>query len=149
MPSLERSTAIYRHVMYHRSLILEPIKQIAFRNMRHLSSAMANHPKPKRADIHSSGEQAWIERIQDQMLKDQGVEPSTLDRLLIHKATLTPVKLYEALLYAEIEFLDKWKNEFGLSGHNDLHEFLQAEDEFIERSKDFRHGILHPNEQSI
>ena len=147
--TLAKSTAIYRNLMYHRALILEPIRQMAFRNMRHLSDAMANHPKPEAAGFLSPDSGVWIEQIQAQMLSDQGLNSSELNRLLVHKSTFTPVKLYEALLYAEIEFLDKWKNEFGLSGSTILHEFLLNERDFSKRSEKFRHGILHPNSQSI
>ena len=149
LQALERSTAIYRNLMYHRVLILEPIRRMAFRNMRHLSSAIAELPKPKNENIGSNDSSAWTKQIQDRMLKDQGREPSDLNRVLVHTATFTPVKLYLALLYAEIESLTNRKSEYPLFNNTDLSEFLLDRTDFIERSKQFRHGILHPNEQSI
>lgn len=149
LPTLEKSTAIYRNLMYHRTMILEPVRKIAFRNMRHLSKAIANHPRPDQADIKSSEAATWIEQIHHQMLNDQGMESSDLNRLLVQKATFTPVKLYVALLYAEIECLRKWRDEYPLVSNTDLGSFLQEQRDFIEHSKQFRHGLLHPNDQSI
>ena len=146
---LETSATIYRNLAYHRSMILEPVRQMAFRNMRHLSDAMISLPKPEDTDIDSPEAGAWIEQVQNWMLKDQGLEPSDLNRLLLQKATFTPVKLYEALIYAEMEYLDKMRARYPLSDSTDLRDFLQDHSGFVERSKPFRHGILHPNEQSI
>ena len=146
--ALERSTAIYRNLMYHRVLILEPIRQMAFRNMRHLSSTISELHKPQNHNVDSTESREWIGQIQDRMLSDQGTEPSVLNRVLVHKATFTPVKLYMALLYAEIESLIDWNSEYPLSDNIDLSEFLRDQHDFIKLSKRFRHGILHPNEQS-
>ena len=146
--SLERGTVIYRNLMYHRVLILEPIRQMAFRNMRHLSRAITDLPKPENNNVNSTESSTWIAQIQDRMLKDQGVEPSDLNRILVHTATFTPVKLYLALLYAEIEYLSDLNDVYPLTNNTALSEFLQSQNDFIEPSKQFRHGILHPNEQS-
>ena len=147
--TLEKSTAIYRNVMYHRNMILESMRHIAFRNMRHLGKAIAIYTKPEDVEIHSAQSEAWIQRVQDQMLKDQGLESSELNRLLAQRATFTPVKLYVALLHAEIEYLDEWKGEYPLSSSTELHHFLSSYSSFVELSRNFRHGILHPNNQSI
>ena len=149
LQTLERSSSICRNLLYHRTMILEPIRYMAFRNMKHLSNVMPHHPKPVTADIGSPESYLWIELIQDEMLQDQGIDSSAPNRWLLQLATFTPVKLYEALLYAEIEYLEKWRAEYPLSSNDNLNHFLHSQGDFTERSKQFRDGILHPNEQSI
>ena len=105
LQTLHFRTTVLRNLIYHRVLILEPIRRMAFRNMRHLSDAMADHPVPAHAEVGSVEFNKWVRELQDRMLRDQGSESSELDRVLIQIATFTPVKLYLGLLYAEIEYL--------------------------------------------
>ena len=147
--TLERSTAVFRNLMYHRTLVLEPIRRIALRNMRHLSRIMTEHPKPATADEASTEATAWIERVRDQMLKDQGLEASALNRLLVQRATFTPVKLHAALLYAELDYMRKHRQDYPLQTSRALSTLLRHRSDFLERSKEFRHGILHPSDQSV
>ena len=146
---LHFGTTVLRNLIYHRALILEPIRRLAFRNMRHLSDAMADHRVPADAEVGSVEFNEWVRELQDRMLRDQGSESSELDRVLIQIATFTPVKLYLGLLYAEIEYLEEWAGEHPLSGNQDLRDFLRDNGDLIEYSKRFRHGMLHPSERSI
>ena len=147
--TLHFRTTVLRNLIYHRALILEPIRRLAFRNMRHLSDAMADHGVPADAEVGSVGFNEWVRELQDRMLRDQGSESSELDRMLVQIATFTPVKLYLGLLYAEIEYLEQQADEHPLSGNQVLRDFLRDNGELIEHSKRFRHGMLHPSWQSI
>ncbi|MCY4554800.1 MAG: hypothetical protein OXF79_00110 [Chloroflexi bacterium] len=147
--TLHFRTAILRNLIYHRALILEPIRRLAFRNMRHLSIAMADHGVPADRTVGSVGPNERVRELQDRMLRDQGSEPSALNRVLIEIATFTPVKLYSGLLYAEIEYLEQQAGEHPLSGNQDLCDFLRDNGGLIEYSKRFRHGMLHPSGESI
>ena len=149
LQTLHFRTAVLRNLIYHRSLILEPIRRMAFRNMRHLSDAMAEHPAPGHAEVDSVEFNEWVQEIQDRMLRDQGSESSELDRALIRIATFTPVKLYLGLLYAEIEYLGERACEHPLSVNQELRDFLRDNGDLIDYSKLFRDGMLHPSEQSI
>ena len=149
LQTLHFRTAVLRNLIYHRALILEPIRRLAFRNMRHLSDAMADHRMPADVEVGSVEFNEWVRELQDRMLRDQGSEPSEMDRVLIQIATFTPVKLYLGLLYAEIEYLEKRAGEHPLSGNQDLRDFLRDNSDLIEHSKYFRDGMLHPSERSI
>ena len=147
--TLHFRTAVLRNLIYHRALILEPIRRMAFRNMRHLSDAMAEDGLPADAEVGSVGFNEWVRKLQDRMLRDQGSESSELDRALIQIATFTPVKLYLGLLYAEIEYLEQQADGHPLSGNQDLRDFLRDKGDLVDHSKRFRHGMLHPSGQSI
>ena len=83
------------------------------------------------------------------MLKDQGLEASALNRLLVQRATFTPVKLHAALLYAELEYMRKHRQDYPLQTSRALSTLLRHRSDFLECSKEFRHGILHPSDQSV
>ena len=91
----------------------------------------------------------WVRELQDRMFRDQGYESSQLNRVLIQVATFTPVKLYLALLYAEIEYLEKRVGEPPFSSNHDLHDLLRGYSDLIEHARRFRDGMLHPSERSI
>ncbi len=147
--TLHFGTTVRRNLIYHRAQILEPIRRLAFRNMRYLSNAMAYHRVPVDASTGTVEFNEWVRELQDRMLRDQGSEPSELNRVLIQIATFTPVKLYLALLYAEIEYLEERAGEHPLSGNQDLRAFLVDNGDLTQHSKRFRDGMLHPSERSI
>ena len=149
LQTLHFGTMVLRNLIYHRTLILEPIRRLAFRNMRHLSDAMADHRMPADTEMGSVEFKEWVRELQDRMLRDQGSEPSWLGQALIQIATFTPVKLYLGLLYAEIEYLEERTGDHPLSGNQDLSDFLRDNSDLIEHSKGFRDGMLHPSERSI
>ena len=149
LQTLHFRTAVLRNLIYHRDLILEPIRHLAFRNMRHLSDVMADRRLPADVEVGSVEFNEWVRELQDRMLRDQGSEPSEMDRVLIQIATFTPVKLYLGLLYAEIEYLQERASEHPLWGNQDLREFLRDNSDLIEHSKCLRDGMLHPSERSI
>ena len=149
LQTLHFGTMVLRNLIYHRALILEPIRRLAFRNMRHLSDAMADHRMPAETEMGSVEFNKWVRELQDRMLRDQGSEPSGLGRALIEIATFTPVKLYLGLLYAEIEYLKERTGDHPLSGNQDLRDFLWDNSDLIEHSKCFRDGMLHPSDRSI
>ena len=149
LQTLHFGTTVLRNLIYHRALILEPIRRLAFRNMRHLTAAMVDHHPPTDAQVDSVEFNEWVRELQDRMLRDQGYEFSEVHRVLIQIATFTPVKLYLALLYAEIEYLEERAGEHSVFGNQDLGDFLRDNGDLIGHSKCFRHGMLHPNAGSI
>ncbi len=130
----------YRNLLYHRTVILEGIRKVAFRNMAHLSEAMAY--------CESTGDTVrdheWIERIQQKMLIDQGLEDNELNRILIGWATYYPLQVYLALLYAEVEFYQKFCNKSDVLADGVLSEYLSTKTEFISKLSKFRDFYLHP-----
>ena len=149
LQTLHFGTRVLRNLIYHRARILEPIRRLAFRNMRHFAVAIADHHPPTDAQVDSVEFKEWVHELQDRMLRDQGYESSEEDRVVLQIATFTPVKLYLALLYAEIEYLEKRAREHPLSSNQDLGDFLRDNGDFIGHSKWFRDGMLHPNGGSI
>ena len=148
LPRFERGSSVVRNLAFHRTNILEPVRRVAFRNMQFLGRAMEVQPKPNNLGINSPQARSWVEAVQDQMLTYQGLEPSEVHRRLLNTATFTPVKVYMALWYAELEYLEKHCHQYPLAGNRILDELLQRETEFITASKEFRHSMLHPQPSS-
>ena len=144
LSKFERGSTIVRNLAFHRTTILEPIRRIAFRNMQLLGNAMAVHPKPVDSGIYSPQAHRWIEVVQNQMLKDQGLEASTFNQWMLETNTFTPVKIYLALLYAELEYLQKQNEHYPLAQTDAIETILHNETEFIDASAAFRHSMLHP-----
>ena len=145
---LERGSSVVRNLAFHRTHVLEPVRRVAFRNMQFLGRAMSVHPKPDNSGMNSPQARSWVKSVQNQMLTYQGLEPSELNRGLLHATTFMPVKIYTALWYAELEYLEQHCHEYPLAGSSILGKVLRKEAEFITASKEFRHGMLHPQPSS-
>ena len=148
LPRFERGSSVVRNLAFHRTNVLEPVRRVAFRNMQFLGRAMSVHPKPDNSGMNSPQARSWVKSVQDQMLTYQGLEPSELDRRLLNTAMFMPVKVYMALWYAELEYLEQHYHEYPLAGTSILAKVLQRETEFIAASKEFRHSMLHPQPSS-
>lgn len=144
----ERGSTIVRNLAFHRTRILEPVRRIAFRNMQQLGNAMAVHPKPLYCDMDSPQSRRWIEAVQDEMLKSQGLKSSEFNRWMMPKTTFTPVKIYLALLYAELEYLQKQHERYPLDQNKAVETIWQNANEFMDTSRVFRDNILHPESGS-
>lgn len=132
----------YGNLFYHRTVILERIRKIAFRNMCHLTEATEH------CNNRTNGK-ASIECIQAKMLRDQGLENNKTNRTVIGWATFYPLQLYLALFYAEIESFEKLKKTHNIYADDELDSYLETNKELICRFRKFRHSFLHPSQNSI
>ena len=130
----------YRNLFYHRTVVVEGIRKIAFRNMAHLSDAMGRQPS-----LESVRDDDWIIEVQRRMLHDQGMDDTPLNRTLIGWATYYPLQVYLALLYAEVEFYRKFCEGKTLLDDAGFSAYLRSREQFVEKLGGFRHFFLHPS----
>ncbi len=136
---------LFSNFHYHRTVILEGLRRTAYRNMRHLSLVEQRvGPPPRSASPASPPVARWVERIQAEQLRDQGLPNTALNRTLVQRATFLPVKLYFAVLYAELEFLQKHAKPRARLYDRRATEACAEHIELIQKLKLFRHGLLHP-----
>lgn len=137
------AVGVYRNLLHHRTVYLEGIRRIAFRNMIHLREAEG-------ACGPFSSSQNWDEwalRVQAKMLADQGLEDNALNQIVIALATFYPVQIYLALLYAEIEYIGRYRKRSTLLEDGDVFAYLDREQETVSRLKGFRTALLHPGKR--
>ena len=138
----------YRNLAVHRREILEGIRQLAFRNMQHLTDAILRAgPRPS-ADLESTAAVAWIRRIQTITLADQRLEYSEPNRFLLELATFCPVRLYFSLFFAEIEYLKKHSAQVPLMKNEVLTSLLTSWSRELDTFEKFRHTFVHPDTQT-
>ena len=133
----------YRNLFYYRTVIVEGIRQIAFRNMAHLTHAMARPPR-----LSSVAGDDWIAEVQRRMLHDQGMDDTSLNRTLIAWATYHPLQVYLALLYAQVEFYRNCCRGTPILDDSSFTAYLDGRGEFVEKLRPFRHFFLHPSKDS-
>lgn len=131
---------VYRNLFHHRTVIAEGIRQVACRNMIHLTEARVACA----AHSRSLNEDDWIGRVQAKMLADQGLVDSKVNRTVIGWATFYPVQVYLALLYAEIEYIQRNRERSGLLEDKDVFSYFDRKQEAISKLKGFRTAFLHP-----
>lgn len=134
--AIEAATRPFRNALDHRNFIVEGIRQVASRNMIHLTDVM------QRCDRRGD---AWVERVQAVMLEDQGMEDNRFNRAVLPLATLYPVQIYLALLYAQIEFFEKTSKKLGAYYRDpDYRTCIDEHEDAIALLKPFRDSFLHP-----
>lgn len=130
----------YGNLFHHRTVTLEGIRKIAFRNMIHLEIS-------RRHCYHEDGNNSF-ECVQAKMLSDQGLEDDEFNRLILGWATYYPLSVYLALLHAAIEFyeiLKKTDNDFA---DDALDSYLNQKRQFVNTLGGFRDSFLHPSKKS-
>ena len=143
---IEANTRPYRNALDHRNFVVEGIRQIAFRNMMHLTNAM------RHCGISNPGgdlSEDRLIRVQGKMLKDQGLENSQGNRNVLALGTYYPVQIYLTLLYAGIEFYDTNARKLELYKDRDYGDCLDHNKMTVLRLKDFRDSFLHPSQVSF
>ena len=142
---IERKVKCFGNLFYHRTVILERIRKIAFRNMIHISKAIEDCN-----DIENSVQNYIppLEHTQAKMLSDQGLENNRVNRTIIGWSTYYSLHVYLALLYAEIEFYENAKKEYNIFTDADLDSYLGTNREVIDSLGKFRDGLLHPSDTS-
>lgn len=126
----------YRNIQYHRSMILEGIRTAALRNMTHMSRVMEQLGIP---DLSSEESTA---AVQNQMLKDQGMEPTDFNRYVISRVKWQTWEVYLCVLYAEIEY---YENNRQIFEYQALDDFCSAEQLTIHNLRELRDKLLHPS----
>lgn len=105
-------------------------------------------PKPVGVDQGSPAAEEWIARVQSQMLEDQGLPSTDEQRQLLVGATFLPVRLYGAVLYGEIEFLQGREARRSLLSDDEVADVLVSHQVLIDRLRAFRDRLLHPTQDS-
>ena len=129
----------YRNLQYHRSVISEGTRKVAFKNMAHLTRAQQYVTGG--AQMLSSEQ---IRRVQQRMLLDQGVEDNELNRWLVGCGTFYPIQVYLALLFAEVEFFNGHCQEYDATMDSEFSDYLRDNADYIKRLGAFRDFFLHP-----
>lgn len=146
---IRRMVKRYESVFYHRTVILEGIRKIAFRNMIHLTKARCDCKVEQNYHDDTTVDDALIECTQARMLSDQGLENNTANRTILDWATFYPLQLYLSLFYAEIEFIGDSKNNHGIFGDHRLESYLEINSQLVQRWQKFRDAFLHPHKKSL
>ena len=125
----------YANLQYHRSTILEGVRLAAFRNMDHLGRAMTA------VGVSAFTEDREIVAVQDQMLRDQGMDPSPANRWLLGMATWYTWEVYLCLLFAELEsYIQESKRNPSLV-FGPLEEFLTHNGTVVQQMEILRHKM--------
>ena len=134
----------FRNLLYHRTMILESIRKITFRNMGHFMDAI-QYVESNTVDIDES---QWVDRVQKKMLFDQGLEDNKLNKTLIGYGTYCPLQVYLALLYAEIEFYKRFCIDIDILNDDVFSSYLDTKTEFTSKLSKFRDFYLHPSKDN-
>ena len=140
LTEIQNAVACYRNLFYHRKVILEGVRKVAFRNMVHLSDAIAY----RESTGDTTRNEQWVGRVQRKTLADQQLEDNEVNRELIGWATYYPVQVYLALLYAEVEFCRRFCANSAILADPALSVHLEAKTEFTSTLSRFRDFYLHP-----
>ncbi len=130
----------YRNLFHHRSVILEGIRKVVYRNMTHITDTIT---LLEESGITSDNPD-WVNQIHSKMLADQGEEDDEPNRHLLWFATYYSMQVYLALLYAEVEFYQKQCRTSGVTRDSDLDSYLDAVPDFVDALHDIRDVFLHP-----
>ena len=128
----------YFNLSYHRGVILEGIRLIAFRNMGHFTRARekcGTSPIDRHENIGS---------IRDQMIADQGLQGDTTNGQFFDFITWYPWDVYLCLLYAEIEYYQWYSKRVPELACARLDAFLKQNPNAIRYLKKYRDKVLHP-----
>lgn len=125
------------NLFFHRTALLEGIRQIAGRNMVHLADAAA------RSNDDSLPEEKPCDMLAV-MLSDQGLEDDAANRFIVEIATYCPFQIYLALLYAELDCVREWQGQSKILENDGLLRYLEENDGTIDRLRRFRNSFLHP-----
>ena len=130
----------YTRVSYHRCRILEGVRVAAFRNIDHLSRVMAE------AGFTKLDTQSSVIKVQNVMLRDQGLSPTHTNRWLLGSVTSNAWEVYLCLLYAEIESYQSTRELFRFS---ELDKFIVQNQDTLEKLKLLRDKLLHPKKDIV
>ena len=119
----------------HRTLILEGVRAVAFRNIGHLARTM------HREGIDRLTNPASLVCVQDAMLRDQGLQPTPTSRWLLSCGTFNAWETYLCLLLAELESYRSMRNSYALPP---LDELIDEHALVVDSLETMRNKLLHP-----
>ena len=128
----------YSKLREHRCRITEGIRVIAFRNVDHLNAAM------RLLGVSGFPDLATISRVQDKMLKDQGLERNDRNRWFLGYATWIPWEIYMCLLCAEIDNYEEISQKHTPLAYMPLDVYLASHQAVVQSLRDARDLLLHP-----
>ena len=128
----------YTQLRWHRCLLVESMRAVAFRNMDHLyvtrvALAVSDWTDPDGSD-----------RVSDKMLLDQEMDQTKENRWVLGWASRASWEVYMCLLYAGIEQYRKALRDYPAISFGPLEEWLQCHEELVEHLRAVRHKLLHP-----
>ena len=126
----------FRNLFYHRTVILEGIRQIVGRNMVHLADAAERYD----AGISPEENERTTRAI---ILSDQGLENNAANRFISGIATHCPFQVYLALLYAELDCVREWQDQSRVLANDGLRQYLEENEEEIDMLRKCRDSFLH------
>ena len=133
----------YRKLRLHRSVIVEGVRVIAFRNMDHLYTTRV------RLRAMDWGDSEAMARVYNKMLEHQGLDQTEAKRSVLVWASRAAWEIYMCLLYAEIEHYTRVSQKHPIIKHEPLDSYLKSHEALIEHLKSVRDILLHPlNETS-
>ncbi len=131
----------FQDLFHHRTVLLEPVRRMTYRNMAHLTDAM---DRCEASGHTHSGKDDMIRCRQTVMLNDQGLEVTPLTLMLTGLSTFAPMKLYLALLYAELEYFQKRLTATTSLQDEGFSKYLSCKVEWLGALKSFRLQFLRP-----
>ena len=136
--SFNKALQYYFNLSYHRGVILEGIRLVAYRNMGHFNRAR------EKCGVPSINKHENIASIHDQMITDQGLEADTTNRRCFDFITWYPWDIYLCLLYAEIEYCKWYSQRLPVLASGPLDAFIKQHPNVIRYLKQYRDKVLHP-----
>ena len=128
----------YYKLQTHRGWVLEGIRAIAYRNMDYTVME-----RPGLEHKNYTGK-AYRREHQNEMLKEQALDPTSSNRHFLDLALWTPWEVYACLLYAEIEYYERFSRKTPELAYEPLGNFLARHNKLIQSLKDVRDSLLHP-----
>ena len=125
---------------HHRCVVLEGVREAAFRNVDHLTRTM------RELGIERITKPTSLARVQDRMLRNQGLQPSASQRWWLGCAAMNTWEIYLCLLSAEIEAYVSMRGSFPCP---ELDEFIQVNTAVLARLKALRDKFLHPAKEGL
>lgn len=129
----------YYKLQTHRCWVLEGIRAIAFRNM----DFTVRHGLA--LDAKGLSDEAYSVELQNEMLREQGLDPnSSDDAFFLESALWPPWEVYACLLYAELEYYERVATRVPELAYEPLQKCFKLHSTLIRSLGDVRDSFLHP-----
>ena len=145
LAEVRRVAEPFRNLHFHRWQVLEGLRRTASRNMRFVNS-VSGDVKRELDDVveRSRSLDQWVRQLQERTLRDQGLPTTPEHRLMLTAATFLPVRLYCAVLYAEVECLRRSDARPTCVTEGEVTAAFAPHRELIDKLERYRDLLLHP-----